>query len=280
MLSSPKLSVKGAPGRMTDLLPSQLPDFFAQDQIVLVGRYHGNEQLEFVLKGSDGREEKTYGFSFQPTMKRNSDFVPRLWATRKIAILTEALRDLGADSSMMGLTGHAPSSNDPKVKELVDEIVRLSTEHGIMTEYTAFLAREGEIFNSRAAQNRIATDNFVGRAIKERSGNAGVNQEMNLKKSKASKTVDKFNRWVNEDLKEEAVTKVQQVGRKTFYARGKEWVDAEATNTPAREVTSVEIGTAEFFKLVDRLVTLNQQSALALGPNTHLVVDEKLYQLR
>jgi hypothetical protein len=70
------------------------------------------------------------------------------------------------------------------------------------------------------------------------------------------------------------------VGRKTFYARGKEWVDAEATNTPAREVTSVEIGTAEFFKLVDRLVTLNQQSALALGPNTHLVVDEKLYQLR
>ena len=181
---------------------------------------------------------------------------------------------------MMGLTGHAPSSNDPKVKELVDEIVRLSTEHGIMTEYTAFLAREGEIFNSRAAQNRIATDNFVGRAIKERSGNAGVNQEMNLKKSKASKTVDKFNRWVNEDLKEEAVTKVQQVGRKTFYARGKEWVDAEATNTPAREVTSVEIGTAEFFKLVDRLVTLNQQSALALGPNTHLVVDEKLYQLR
>jgi Ca-activated chloride channel family protein len=280
VLSSPKLSVKGAPGRMTDLLPSQLPDFFAQDQIVLVGRYHGNEQLEFVLKGSDGREEKTYGFSFQPTMKRNSDFVPRLWATRKIAILTEALRDLGADSSMMGLTGHAPSSNDPKVKELVDEIVRLSTEHGIMTEYTAFLAREGEIFNSRAAQNRIATDNFVGRAIKERSGNAGVNQEMNLKKSKASKTVDKFNRWVNEDLKEEAVTKVQQVGRKTFYARGKEWVDAEATNTPAREVTSVEIGTAEFFKLVDRLVTLNQQSALALGPNTHLVVDEKLYQLR
>ncbi len=280
VLGSPKLRVKGAPGRMTDLLPSELPDFFAQDQIVLVGRYHGKEQLDFVLKGSDGREEKTYGFSFQPTAKRNSDFVPRLWATRKIAILTEALRDLGADSSMMGLTGNSPSSNDPKVRELVDEIVRLSTEHGILTEYTAFLVREGEVFNTRAAQNQIASDNFVGRAIRERSGNAGVNQEMNLKKSKASKTVDQFNRWVNEDLEEEGVTKVQQVGRKTFYARGREWVDSEATNTPAREITAVEIGTPEFFKLVDRLVVLNQQSALALGPNTHLVVDGKLYQLR
>jgi Ca-activated chloride channel family protein len=280
VLSGPQLNTTGAPGRMTDLLPSNLPDFFEQDQIVLVGRYHGQEKLEFVLTGNDGKTGKSYHFDFKPNSKRNSDFVPRLWATRKIAILTEALRDLGADSSMMGLTGNAPSSNDPRVKELVDEIVRLSTEHGILTEYTAFLAREGEVFNSRADQNRIATGNFVGRALKSRSGNAGVNQEMNLQKWKSSKTVDKFNRFVNEDLEEESVTKVQQVGRKTFYARGQDWVDADAAHTPAKNATPVEIGSADFFKLVNRLIALNQQSALALGPNTHLVVDGKLYRLQ
>lgn len=279
VLRSPKLSVGGDPGRITDLLPSALPDFFEQDQIVLVGRYFGQEKLQFTLKGHDGRDEKTFTFDFKPSAKRNSDFVPRLWATRKIAVLTEALRDLGADSSMMGLTGNATSGNDPRMKELVDEIVRLSTEYGILTEYTAFLAREGEVFNSRDAQNKIATGNFVGRALKKRSGNAGVNQEMNLQKWKTG-TVDKFNRYVNEDLKEEAVTKVQQVGHKTFWGRGDQWVDAEATNLPAAESTTVEIGSPEFFKLVDRLVALNEQSSLALGSKTQLMIDGKLYQLR
>lgn len=280
VLGSPKLTVKGAPGRISDLLPSQLPDLFSRDQIVIVGRYHGHEKLRFVLRGNDGRDDKAFEFAFQPTSGRKSDFVPRLWATRKIAVLTEALRDLGADSSLMGLTGSIPSSSDSRVKELVDEIVRLSTEHGILTEYTAFLAREGEVFNTRAVQNQIAADNFVGRALRDRSGNAGVNQEMNIQKSKTAGSVDKYNRWVNGDLEEEQVTRVQQVGRKTFYAKGSEWIDADATNAPARDITPVEIGSKDFFTLVDRLIALNQQSALALGPNTHLVVDGKLYQLR
>ncbi|MDA7868097.1 hypothetical protein N9A62_03785, partial [Akkermansiaceae bacterium] len=111
-------------------------------------------------------------------------------------------------------------------------------------------------------------------------GNAGVNQEMNIQKSKTAGSVDKYNRWVNGDLEEEQVTRVQQVGRKTFYAKGSEWIDADATNAPARDITPVEIGSQDFFTLVDRLIALNQQGALALGPNTHLVVDGKLYQLR
>ena len=106
-----------------------------------------------------------------------------------------------------------------------------------------------------------------------------MNQEMNLQKWKTG-TVDKFNRYVNEDLKEEAVTKVQQVGHKTFWGRGDQWVDAESTNLPATESTTVEIGSPEFFKLVDRLVALNEQSSLALGSKTQLMIDGKLYQLR
>ena len=36
-----------------------------------------------------------------------------------------------------------PPPDDPRMKELIEEVVRLSTEFGILTEYTAFLAREG-----------------------------------------------------------------------------------------------------------------------------------------
>lgn len=280
VLNTPKLTVQDGHGRMSDLLPANLPDFYEQDQIVILGRYHGHEAMKFLLRGRDGSGEKAYAFDFKPKPGKKTNFIPRLWATRKIAVLTEALRDLGADSTLQGLTGNPVGVNNPKFKELVDEIVRLSTEHGILTEYTAFLAREGEVFNSVGQQNDIAASNFVGRALQKRSGASGVNQEMNLWRSKAAGNVDKFNRYVNEDLKEETVTKVQQVGAKTFYARGTEWVDAEATAKPKNPATPVVIGSPDFFKLVDRLVALNQQSTLALGANTHLVVDGKLYQLK
>ena len=280
VLESPRLEVSGEPGRLTDLVPSRLPDFYTQDQIIIAGRYHGSGKIPLILSGKDATGDQQYTFEFQPKAGKRNNYVPRLWATRRIAVLTEALRDLGADSTMQSLTGNAPGMNDARFRELVDEIVRLSTEHGILTEYTAFLAREGEVFNARAEQNRIAADHFAGRALKKRSGAAGVNQEMNLWKSKEAGAVDRRNRFVNEALEEEAVTKVQQVGRKTFYARGESWIDAEATNRPPADIAIIEIGSAGFFKLVDRLVALDQQSALALGPGTHLVIDGNLYQLK
>lgn len=280
VLNAPKLEVKDGPDRMSDLLPFSLPDFYEQDQVVILGRYHGNKPMQLVLRGHDGTGARAYTFEFKPKAGRRTTFIPRLWATRKIAVLTEALRDLGADSALQGLSGNQVGSADPRFKELVDEIVRLSTEHGILSEYTAFLAREGEVFNSRFQQNEIAANNFVGRALRERSGAPGVNQEMNLWKSKAAGNVDKWNRFVNEDLQEESVNKVQQVGTKTFYAKGRQWVDAEAANNSKIQATPVAIGSPEFFKLVDRLVGLNQQGTLALGANIRILVDGKLYQLK
>ncbi|NIP92076.1 MAG: hypothetical protein GWO24_00785, partial [Akkermansiaceae bacterium] len=100
----------------------------------MTGRYRGSEPLEFRVAGDDGERKRKFTFAFKPGRKRHP-FVPRLWAMRKIAVLTEALRDLGADSALGGLTGDNIDRNDPRVKELVDEIVRLSTEYGILTEY-------------------------------------------------------------------------------------------------------------------------------------------------
>ena len=83
----------------------------------------GREALEFRLTGGDGKKDRRFKFKFKPNGKRDP-FVPRLWAMRKIAVLSEALRDLGADSAMGGLTGDGVDRNDPRVKELVDEIDR------------------------------------------------------------------------------------------------------------------------------------------------------------
>ena len=281
VLAHPTLTLPEAPGRITDLLPGSLPDFFEQDQIVILGRYRGSEPVKFVLSGSDGKAEQKFQFEFKPSTKKASSFVPRLWANRKIAILTEALRDLGADSSMGVLNGNAVNPNDPRMKELVDEIVRLSTEYGILTEYTAFLAKDGEVFGSRATHNEIASDNYLRRALRTRSGVGSFNQEVNIWKKKVQSNVDPYNNYVNEKLEEVTVDNVQQIQGKTFYRNGASWVDAKAAsqgkNVPAIEI---KVGSPEFFKLVDRLVSLGEQGCLALGNNTDVVIDSKLYRFR
>ena len=289
VLSYPKIKVvdkagNAVPGRIDDLVPHQLPDFFANDQIIVTGRYRGSEPLVFHLTGDDGEKKRKFTFTFKPTKNRNA-FVPRLWAMRKIAVLTEALRDLGADSAMGGLTGDSIDRNDPRVRELVDEIVRLSTEHGILTEYTAFLARDGEVFQPQARRNQRAAMNFDERALKSRSGRGAVNQEMNLWRQKATGNVDPTNGFVNGDLVQEEVAGVQQVADKAFYKRGKEWVDAALTleedaAAPAGPVKEIAVGSEEFRQLVDKLIAKQQQSCLALGNNLELVVDGVRYRVR
>ena len=284
VLSRPALKVtdkngKKVPGRIDDLVPHRLPDFFADDQVVVAGRYRGRGPLDFKLSGGDGERNRSFTFRFKPGGKRHP-FVPRLWAMRKIAILTEALRDLGADSALSGLTGDGIDRSDPRVKELVDEIVRLSTEHGILTEYTAFLARDGEVFRPQVRQNSVAGGNFVQRALKGRSGAEGVNQDFNLWAQKDAKFLNPTNRFLNAKLEEEEVTNVQQAADKAYYRRGNEWVDAAVARHPDEPAEEIEVGSEKFNQLVDRLVATDRQSCLALGRNLDVEVDGNRYRIK
>jgi hypothetical protein len=150
-----------AVGRTRDIMPQKLPDLFEADQLVLLGQYVGEEPITFKISGNYmGKERKfKFTFDFDKADTRNG-FVPRLWASRKIAELIDAVRQMGADASV--------SKNDPKVKELVDEIVRLSTEFGILTEYTAFLAREGTDLADSVEVLREASRSLESRAMRSR----------------------------------------------------------------------------------------------------------------
>jgi len=288
VLSFPRLKAvtrdgKPVPHRIDDLVPHQLPDFFSNDQIIVTGRYRGSEPLEFRLAGDDGVTRRKFTFAFRPGEKRHP-FVPRLWAMRKIAVLTEALRDLGADSALSGLTGDNVDRNDPRVKELVDEIVRLSTEHGILSEYTAFLALEGEVFRPEERRAARAADNFDQRALKTRSGKLSVNQDLNLWNQKQGGTLNPSNEYVNGELEVEEVANVAQFSDMAFFKRGNEWVDASLTLAekggaalPVREIT---VDSAEFKGVVDKLVAKQRQSCLALGGSLELVVDGTRYRVR
>ncbi len=138
-----------AMGRTRDIIPNKLPDLFEGDQLILLGQYVGKKPITFKISGNYLGKERSFKFTFNFDKENvKNGFVPRLWASRKIAELIDDIRQMGADSNV--------NRNDPKVKELVDEIVRLSTEFGILTEYTAFLAREGTDLGRRTDVMRDA----------------------------------------------------------------------------------------------------------------------------
>jgi hypothetical protein len=85
--------------------------------------------------------------------------VPRLWASRKIAVLTDAVRDLGADAAGPGV------SRRSWARELIEEIVRCQ---GSSSPNTAFLAREGTDLSRSAAIMAEAQRNFDQRAMQAR----------------------------------------------------------------------------------------------------------------
>ena len=81
--------------------------------------------------------------------------------------------------------------------------MRLSTQFGILTEYTAFLAEEGTSLAAAPANASKAAFNYSDKAMKMRSGVGSVSQEGNLKKAAESKQLNVRNRFL--DAKMQAV---------------------------------------------------------------------------
>lgn len=268
-----------AAGRTGDVLPAVLPDLFAGDARVILGRYRGDGPLEFVVHGRSAKGEVETRFRFDPgTATRANAHIPRLWATRRIGVLTDALRDLGSAS---GSGDQLPSANDPRAKELVDEIIRLSLRHGVLSEYTAFLARDGAPFDPRPAEiHRRAMHNFQDRAMSTRSGAGSFNQESNSIASKASSVMNRDNSYLDASLQPASAGGVQQIGDKTFFANNGAWTDSQlAGNAATPDLVEVRIGSADFDRLVDSLVAANRQSVLSLPGDIIFNHDGKNYKL-
>jgi Ca-activated chloride channel family protein len=255
-------------GRTRDIIPEKLPDLFEGDQLILLGQYVGNDPLVFKIAGNYLGKKRDFNFTFEfnDACIRNG-FVPRLWASRKIAELIDAVRQMGAD----GRTDR----DDPKVKELVDEIVRLSTEFGILTEYTAFLAREGTDLGNRRELVAEAADSLEIRAMRSRSGTDAVSQSLNLMHQKQQSALNIRNTFYDGKLSQVSISNIQQINDKAFYRRGNRWVDSRLAQKDATPNKIIEFGSTEFFELAQRLAKENRQGSIALAGDVLIVVDNE-----
>ncbi len=302
VLADPQLATLDVKGAATtravrELLPSELSDVFEGDQIVLLGQYQDNDPLHFRISGNYLGAPRTFDLKFDmdKATTRNA-FVPRLWASRKIARLIEVIREAGADNATVARAtnrgggrvptvmaggpfggNNASAPVDPKLKELVDEIVRLSTEYGVLTEYTSFLALDGTDLSQRDALNEQTRNSLIQNVQNTRTGMGGVTQGMNVSTQRTQSSANRSNFYFTQNMERVEITNVQQITDRTFFRRNNRWVDSsvldqEKTITPDQ---TLEFGTPEFFKLVDRLVKEGRQGILALSGEMLLSIDGK-----
>jgi len=169
-----------------------------------------------VLAGRVGKKEKRFVLENQKLTKDESaNFLPRLWATRRIGFLLEEIRLHGTNT------------------ELIDEVKKLGIKYGIVTPYTSFLVTEKERLGLEAAAPEAQDALRGGKKI-------GVG---------AVKAARVTQRLKEEDLASQVVSEqIRYKEDKTFYQKDGYWVDSEYKEGSL--VKEIKFNSEEYFRLI------------------------------
>ena len=261
-------------GAQTDLIyPRGIPDVFRGSQVTLIGRYSNEADLKAMhlkLSGKSGGAVRSYTYSNLsfPLRTDANEYLPRLWATRRVGWLMEQVRSNGEQ------------------KELRDEIVDLGTRYGIVTPYTSYLALEETEVSRRnlgfiAPAGRAATGGFRADGIdanappspKAKAARIITGAEA-VQQSKIAR--DQQERLVlkDEDTRKDAV---KRSAGKTFYLIEGVWTDSEFKAESRLPETVVEFGSDEYFALLKQNPKLG--SYFSLGERVVVILEGRVYRV-
>ncbi|MBX7114088.1 MAG: VWA domain-containing protein [Myxococcaceae bacterium] len=256
-----------------DIYPKQMPDLFKGSQLVVMGRYRNSGDMAVTLRGSVNGAPKV--FEYRATAAKQSkeqDFIPRLWAIRKVGYLLDEVR----------LNGEKP--------ELKQEIITLGKKFGIVTPYTSYLVVEDQpMAANRArpsledrAEPREGADFFSNALGGGRRGGAlpspasrpmaAPEAEAMLKKSEGSVgvAVAKSVRGMKEaDKDASSSSAARSAGGRTYVAKGGAWVDTDLVDTVGKAL-KVKYLSEAYFALLKAKPEL--KAAFALGDRVVLWV--------
>ncbi len=130
-----------------DSLPSEIPNLYSGSEIVLAGKYKTPQNIEGYnnvmvnINGSKGEDNKELTFNFQINGGEKNNFIPRIWASRKIGELMDKIKLEGENET------------------LIKEIKALGLKYGIVTPYTSLLVNEQNSgITSNMSANQQDTD--------------------------------------------------------------------------------------------------------------------------
>ena len=237
----------------SDRYPIMLPDIFSGSQLVLLGRYDGDGPTAITLTGYvSGKEEK---FVYEDTFLKegtSNDFIPRIWATRKIGYLMSQIRLKGEN------------------RELKDEVVSLSKEYGIMTPYTSFL-----VLNKEADSSRWGIEESMASHVMDRGASYKAGMEQSLGKNAIERSKDIIEMKSSSTETKPSLSTVKYVGDKTFYLKDKVWMDSEYKDEmKPREIKYLS---EEYFALLKQKTGLGKY--FAIGNKIIVVFEGECYKV-
>ena len=295
VLANPSLKFTGGI-HVTALYPAPLPDLFKGEQLVLVGRYSGSGGSAIIIEGSMNGSKRTFTYEVKfPETSAENDFIPRLWATRRVGYLLDEIRLHGENA------------------ELRDETTELARKYGIVTPYTAYLILEDEgrrdvpaplrsmrgFEQDRAALNEAAQNWSEFKT--ERSGDAAVagarsGLALRMANAPAAATAEAESALgrryglagssnagsaTAEPPPAQRMAQYAQQSRfvagKTFFQNDGVWVDAALQVATHVNAIRLEFGSQEYFELLKR-----HPEALpwaALGQKVRFLLENITYEI-
>lgn len=300
ILADPTLKFSGNV-HAAKLYPTPLPDLFRGEQLVVVGRYSGHGASAATIEGAVNGVRRTFAQDVRfPETAADSDFIPRLWATRRVGFLLDEIRLRGESA------------------ELKDEVTDLARKYSIVTPYTAYLIVEDEARRGVAVRAQtlpsLQSDAAARDAVRfayqglrqERVGDsavAGARYGMSLRQAEspasASQALQKESsrqlwaappamtgssaRALQPDPG--AATRAAQyseqqryVAGRTFTQNGTRWVDASVQQQKAgSQRQKLNFGSEEYFALLRQHPEAGPW--LALGQNVDVVIAGVIYEV-
>ena len=128
--------------QVEDQYPQHLPDLFRGSSLLLTGRYHATSANVTVrVRGQVGDEQREYVYHYNLDQTGGHDFVPRLWATRKIGYLLNQIRLRGESKETIAQIVQL----DPNNVGALRQMGQLYKKSGNNQQYGASLTKALEV---------------------------------------------------------------------------------------------------------------------------------------
>lgn len=269
VLADISLDVDGV--TIDEIYPYPLPDLFAGTQLIVTGRYRNGGPAEITLQGSINDRSQTFSYD-DLTFARDGgqDFIPRLWATRKIGYLLNQIRLHGESN------------------EAIDQIVNLSIRYGIITPYTSFLVEEPDDALTERGREMIVQSEAEAAAEAPAAQTFGANAVEKAVESMAMESADMAapssampprDGWGDDEGsvtgEAQPTGAVTSIGEKAFVLRNTVWTD---TTFEPDKMTAIPLAFASqaFMDLLAKYPDTARY--FALGPQVIVVIGNNAYQ--
>lgn len=286
VLTNLELAVEGDV-RVSKFHPAPLPDLFKGEQLVVLGRYAGSGRATLTLTGTMAGEQRRFSLTRSfPEKDEGREFLPRLWAMRRVGFLLDQIRLHGENA------------------ELRDEAAALARRHGIVTPYTSWLILEDEGRRNVAVHDRtlqaFAADEAV-RADAKRMYEAAQGEASGAGAVGDAQALDVLNRAATLAAPAaangraaagqaglgaagaRAVTgavarqRTQTVAGRTFFENAGQWIDGRVQERPEARRERITFASDAYFALLDREPAAARW--LAQGRNVVVLVGDTVYEV-